>query len=302
MNYTLLNRALMLIFATMVWGLGFVGTRWTLIDYGPYWSNGLRFVFAGSISLAIILFLRRKIFDKGALICSVSLLLGLQFQTIGIGLTTLAKSGFLTTFYAIFTPIFSQVFLREKYKLSYWFLVLLSLFGMALLCNLEFEQFNVGDTYILISAIFFSLHILLVDYYGKGKAPVLFNLQQCLYIGILIVPVALFMEGAVNMKLIINNYNGLFSANSLNGFIILVLLSSLLAFSIQVYAQQGISAHIVSLIFLLESVFSAFFGYLFFKEYLNTMSLIGCFIILLSVAMIPLCTKNRKKTILEESV
>lgn len=286
----------LLLFACMIWGAGFAATRLTLLDYSPLWSNSLRFLFAGAIAAPYLL-LKSKIHNKlTPLLCAIFLLAGLQLQTYGIKYTTLAKSGFLTTFYAIFTPVIAYFLYRTKMKISYIALVCVAIFGIALLCDLDFSKFNKGDGLTLLSAFFFSLHILAVDKFGKHENSFDFNLVQCLYIGIIGVSIGVFVEGFPDLTMIFHSTRPFFES-SLFGFIVLAIFSSIIAFSIQVYAQKSLPPHIVSFTFLSEAVFSAFFGHLFFNEKLGGTELLGAGIILLSVSLIPLVLRNKVKAI-----
>jgi drug/metabolite transporter (DMT)-like permease len=247
----------------------------------------MRFTFAGFISI-IILFISKDKFKSinhsGALVCSLFLLLGLATQTIGIAFTTLAKSGFLTTLYAIFTPIL-YVFTGEKLKRRYWLCLSLAMLGIALLCELEFNNFNKGDLFITISALFFSLHIMAIDKYSKNQNPLNFNLWQCVYIGIIGFIFAGMYEGIPSFESALD-YSRVLEPSPFLGFVIVAIFSSIIAFSIQVKVQAHIKPHIVSVIFLMESVFASFFGYIFFNELLSPMAMSGCFLILLSVFLI----------------
>ncbi|MDD0851892.1 DMT family transporter [Halobacteriovorax sp. GB3] len=285
----------LLIIATLIWGMGFVGTRWTLVDYSPLWSNSLRYVFAALFSLPFLM-MRRTIKDKiGPIICSVLLLTALQLQTYGIEMTTLAKSGFLTVFYSIFTPILTYFFFKQRFKKGYWFLLAGSLFGIMLLCEFKIDNINMGDIITIISAFFFALHILAVDKYAAHLPAVEFNLLQCFYMGVLGLIFGLMFEGPPNLKPLLD-FDSLvtLSPSPLLGFIILSIFSSIIAFSFQVFAQQGTPPHIVSLAFLLESIFAALFGYLFFAETLSIQALIGCSLVLICVALIPKMTNFEK--------
>ena len=288
-----MKRMNLLILATFIWGLGFVGTRWTLIDYSPIWSNSLRFVFAGGISLLLLYKGYEILKDKGAIICAFVLGIGLQLQTIGIAHTSLAKSGFLTVFYAIFTPILSLILLKTKFRPTYWLLVAMALLGIAMLCELKLENFNMGDAFVLASAFVFSLHILAVDKYGQNVSALKFNLAQCVYIGVFCTAFALLYEGPVSLAPLYSE-SAFQMESALTGFIILSIFSSIVAFSLQVYAQQGIAPHIVSLIFLMESIFAAIFGYVFFTETLSWLAMAGCALVMLSVALIPVMTNYKK--------
>ena len=288
-----MKRMNLLILATFIWGLGFVGSRWTFIDYSPIWSNSLRYVFAGGISLVLLYKSFSILKDKGTVICAIALGIALQLQTIGIANTTLAKSGFLTVFYAIFTPILSLIILKTKFRKTYWLLVGVALLGIAMLCELKLDNFNMGDAFVLASAFVFSLHILAVDKFGQDKSAFHFNLAQCVYIGVFCTAFALLYEGPVSLDPLYSE-KAFQLESALTGFIILSIFSSIIAFSLQVYAQQGIAPHVVSLIFLMESIFAAIFGYVFFSETLSLLAMAGCALVMLSVALIPLMTNYKK--------
>ena len=285
---------LLLTLATMIWGFGFVGTRWTLIDYLPLWSNSLRFIIAGLLSLPYLLRRGKLNSYKSMIIASILLYSALQLQTAGVKITTLAKSGFLTTFYAIFTPIFSMIFQHQRFRKSYWFLVFTSMLGILFLCELKIDNFNQGDFLILLSAIVFSWHILVVDKIANSENPIAFNFWQCVIIGLIGLPIAFFSEGPVSLQPLLS-LDKLFHRSSLDGFLIVAVFSSMLAFTIQVISQKGLKPHVVSLIFLMESVFSAIFGFIFFDEKLSTLGLTGAFIVLASVALTPKFTSYEKK-------
>jgi len=285
---------LLLTLATMIWGFGFVGTRWTMIDYSPLWSNALRFIIAGLLSLPYLMVKGKLKSYKSVIIASILLYTALQLQTTGVKITTLAKSGFLTTFYAIFTPIFSMIFQKQRFRKSYWFLVFTSMIGILFLCELQIDNFNRGDFLILLSAIVFSWHILIVDKIANSENPVAFNFWQCVIIGLIGLPIAYLSEGSVSLTPLFK-FDHLFQQSSLDGFLVVAVLSSMLAFTIQVVSQKGLKPHVVSLIFLMESVFSAIFGYFFFDEKLSTMGLIGALIVLTSVALTPKFTSYEKK-------
>lgn len=288
-----MKKIILLIIACFIWGLGFAATRWTLDSYDPYWSNTIRFVIAAIFSLPVLLWRKKCNFSWGVFICSLCLLLGLQLQTIGIGQTTLAKSGFLTAFYAIFTPLIQMCVTRKGYTWKYWVLVAMALFGIALLCDLSWAGFNVGDAWILASALFFSLHILAIDKYGQRVDSVHFNFQQIVLTAVMALVITSIFRPMPDLSPLWDFASAL-RPSPLAGFLVLSIFSSMLAFSIQVYAQKGTPAHIVSLIFLSESVFSAIFGVMFFSEHLNHKGLLGALVVMLSVALIPASLKIKK--------
>jgi len=281
---------LSLIFATLIWGLGFVASRWTFMDYTPTGSNTMRFLIAGLISFPFLLFNRKYLFNKNVLFCSLFLMIGLQLQTAGIALTTLAKSGFFTVFYALFTPLIGHFILGKKVALLFWPILMLALFSLALIGELKIEGFNFGDLIVLISALFFSIHILAIDRFAKGANPFYFNLGQCFYVGIFSLVYAVLTKTPLPLEPLLD-LSQLTRPSSLLGFLILSVFSSILAFMFQIVAQKKIKPHIASLIFLLECIFAAIFGYLFFQETLSLISIIGCILLLISVFLVSLLEK-----------
>jgi drug/metabolite transporter (DMT)-like permease len=92
------------------------------------------------------------------------------------------------------------------------------------------------------------------------------------------------------------SWESLIPPGALSAFLFLSLFSSIGAFTVQVYVQQQIPPHIVSMIFLTESVFAAFFGWIFFDERLSVMGMAGALVILMSVSLVPLFTKYEKSS------
>lgn len=279
---------LLLIFATAIWGYGFVATRWTLDVLDPYWANALRFAVAGICSIPFLLykrsFTRKKNIIKKAFISSLFLLGILLFQTIGLTLTTVAKSGFITTFYTFFIPIITMIVFKKRYRPTFWLLLFTAMIGMALMSNLEITDLNVGDFYTLICAIFGALHIIYVGKVANQiESPIEFNFLQNLIVALMSVAIALFVKGGVDLSVLLSPGH-----NLLTSLLYLGIFSSMISFTIQIVAQKKIPDHIAGLIFLMEAPFAALFGYLSFNEVLTKMSLFGAFVILISVLLIPI--------------
>ena len=277
----------LLVFATAIWGYGFVATRWTLVALDPYWANALRFAIAGIGSTPFLLykksFTRKDNILKKAFISSIFLLGILLFQTIGLSLTTVAKSGFITTLYTLFIPIITMVVFKKKYRPTFWLLILAAMVGMALMSNLEIKDLNQGDLYTLICAIFGALHIIYVGKIANQiTSPVEFNFLQNFFVAIMSIIIAFVMKGSVDLSVLIDPTHKV-----LLGLLYLGIFSSMISFTAQIVAQKKIPDHIAGLIFLMEAPFAALFGYLVFNEVLTTLNLLGAFVILVSVLLVP---------------
>ena len=172
--------------STAIWGFGFVAARWTFQAFDPLWSTALRFMLAGLLSLPFLFykksFWRKDNILKKAMTSSVFLFGTLLFQTIGLTITTVAKSGFITTLYSLFIPITMMALTGKKYRKTFWSLILMALFGMALMCNLEVKDLNKGDFITLLCSLSASFHIM---YIGKVaseiSSPIEFNFLQNLW-------------------------------------------------------------------------------------------------------------------------
>jgi drug/metabolite transporter (DMT)-like permease len=273
--------------ATAIWGFGFVATRWTLGVLDPIWANALRFVVAGLGSLPFLLY--KKSFTrpghilKKSFVSSLFLLGILLFQTIGLSLTTVAKSGFITTLYTFFIPIITMVFFKIRYRSTFWLLIIMALAGMGMMCNLEMKDLNIGDLSTLVCAFFAALHIIYVGLVANTiSSPIEFNFLQNFFVAVLSLPIALIFSGVVNLSAVLSPGN-----KALVGLLYLGVISSMISFTMQVIAQKKIPAHIAGLIFLMESPFAAFFGYVVLHEKLNSMNLMGAGLIILSVLLVP---------------
>ncbi len=279
----------LLISAALIWGAGFIATKWTLNDYGPYWSNSLRFIIAGLFILPYLFYKIKKVnfhYFLGPLSCACILYISMQTQTIGLKYTTAAKSGFITTLYAFFIPILLMLFKGIKYQLSFWGLLAMSLLGIAMLCQFELSSFNIGDLWTCICALFFALHILITAKITNNYHPIVLNGLQCVFVGLLSIIPALYFEGVPSFTPLFQ-FDEIFKSSTISGFIIVSIFSSNIAFSVQAYAQKTIPPHIVGLIFLLESLFATIFGFLLLNEQLTSMTILGGTLILISLGLIP---------------
>lgn len=281
----MIGNILLLLMATVIWGYAFVAARLVLDVYDPYWTNALRFLLAGSLSLPYLLYInafkRQKRILKEGFIASLFLLGILLFQTLGLTHTSVARSGFITTLYAFFVPMISMIFFKKRFKSSFWILVLLSLVGMAFMCNLDFKNLNRGDFFTLLCALSGAGHIMYVGKVAKYvENPIEFNFLQNIFMGVMATSIALLMSGPLSIHLI-------FEERALEGLLFLGIISSMISFTAQVIAQKKIPDHIAGLIFLMESPFAAFFGYVVLGEKLSSLNLLGAGLIVLAMILIP---------------
>ena len=95
----------------------------------------------------------------------VLLCLASNFQQFGIKYTTVGKAGFITACYIVIVPVIG-LFLGKKCSSFIWAAVVLTLAGLYLLCIKDGFSVGKGDFLVLICAVFFSLHILVIDHFS----------------------------------------------------------------------------------------------------------------------------------------
>ncbi len=291
-----------LIFAGSLWGFGFIATIWALEKYPSNQVVFFRFLIAWLAGFGI----ERFIFKKPITLMTVEyknaiwpgiLLCGFMFlQTYGLKSTTATKSSFITTLYVLFVPLLNASLFRQRISWVDFPLAGLALVGMYLLLGANFAAASIGDWITLIAAFLGALHIILVGFSArKSQDSFTFNNAQSfwvLMVSILLLAIPESHPNGTELMAIFTS-NSLADIKPLLGILFLALFSSLIAFTIQVRAQKILSDQTASQLFLLEAPFSFGFAFLLLGEKLNSLQLIGAFIILLSTF---LSTRTEMKT------
>lgn len=286
---------LMAILASLFWGFGFVGSSWAVETLSPAWANGLRFFLSAGLLLPFTFRGKRQAINlpeiKSAAIAAIFLSAVMILQTMSLKYTTVSKCGFITILYVLITPLISKFVYKEKLGFNFLIALVFGIFGVALLFELDIYNFNFGDLLALLSAMIFTVHLLIIDKVSKRKSVDLlrFNFFQVLFVGVLSLLIAISQDGMLDIEQLIFIANTKYLA--MIGIVSTALFSTTLAFFFQLKAQQKIKPHIIGFIFLLESAFAALFGNLFLDEQLSQISILGCLILFGSVAYLPLRNK-----------
>lgn len=269
-----------LIFASSIWGFGFVCARWALDFAGPLWMNAIRFylafVFAVPVILAVpqlkIHFNREHFFL--AIWPGIFLSGTLVFQTAGLNYTSVTKSGFITVMYIIFVPFLERLLLKTPIRKVHFLFVVTALLGSALICQFQVGNWNFGDLLTLICALMASSQIVFLEKQApKIGSAFVFNVFQTFWAGIIPFLLAIPFEPPPKFPA---------SAKTIVSMLVLSFASTLLAFLIQVRSQKVLRSSTVSMLFLLESPFAAFFAFIFLGEHLDLFQWIGAILILSS--------------------
>ncbi len=263
---------------------------------GPFTFNGIRFAL-GSLSLVPLLYLkipgRRRIqsaavWDRitvsGGLLAGLALFIAASFQQIGIVYTTAGKAGFITGLYVIMVPVLGM-FIRQRTKINVWAGAVLAVIGLNLLSIRENFTIDPGDALVLISAIFFAVHILIIGNYSSRAGAVRLSIVQFALCALLSLIAAVFTE-EIRWQPILDAavpiiYGGVFSVG--------------IAYTLQVAGQRHAHPSAASIILSLESLFAVIGGWLILGEYLSARGMAGCALMLFGMIVSQLNLRKAAK-------
>ena len=282
---------------TFIWGTTFIAQDTGMDDIGPFTFNAVRF-FVGFLAITplVILFeikkfksefrLDFKTFIILSLLIGLSLFLGSALQQVALLYTDVANAAFFTIFYVPMVPIIIFLFGRKSIHWSVWPSVILCLIGGYLLTNFYDATVRLGDTLVVLGALFWSTHIIFT-----GIIVTKYNLPLTLgAVQTLIVATSSFFVGLIYEEFIFENI-----LKEIDSILYAGILSGGFAFVLQIYAQKNISPAPAAIIFSLEGVFATIAAWFLLDQILGINNLLGCFFILCGVLLsqlLPLIKKT----------
>ena len=285
-----------LLFATLLWGTAFVAQSQGMEHIGPFTFQAIRCLMAPVALFPIIALMEhreissfltkwknRKLWKSGIL-CGIALFFATNLQQMGMVYTDAGKAGFITAMYIVLVPVFS-IFLGRKPGLRLIISILLAVVGMYLLCGSTVTSINIGDFLILLCAIAFAIHILLVDSICQDVDGLRLNSIQALVVGLLSAVFMLFTE-TPKLEAIQNCTLSLLHAG---------VLSMGVAYSLQIIGQKHVESATASLIMSMESVVAVIAGWLILGERLTMTEGMGCLLIFLAVILSQLPKPRSKR-------
>ena len=261
---------------------------------GCFPTNALRNLLAGIALLPLVFYVKRrgesnvngrkKDLIVGSALCGLVMCAALNLQQAGMELgTDSGKAGFLTAMYVVLVPVL-QVFLGKRAEKRVWVCVFMAVVALYLLSITDDYTIELSDTLLIINALLFAIHILLVDYYTDKCSPV--ELACCQFFFVSIFSFA-GMVGTWNFDL-----SGITSC--WQQLVYLGVVSSGIGFTLQIVAQKDANPALVSLILCLESVFAVLGGAIFLGQTMTPREYAGCILMFSAVVLsqLPLRSKN----------
>jgi drug/metabolite transporter (DMT)-like permease len=272
---------------TFIWGTTFIAQDTGMDNIGPFTFNAVRF-FVGFLAIAPLVFLFEfkkfksefrldfKTFAVLSFLIGLSLFLGSALQQVALLYTDVANAAFFTIFYVPMVPIIIFLFKKKSIHWSVWPSVVLCLIGGYLLTNFYDATVRLGDTLVVLGALFWSTHIIFTGIIvTKYNLPLTLGAIQTLLVALFSFVIGFFYEEFIIEKIL----------NEIDSILYAGILSGGFAFVLQIYAQKNITPAPAAIIFSLEGVFATIAAWFLLNQILGINNLLGCFFILCGVLL-----------------
>jgi len=282
---------------TFIWGTTFIAQDTGMDNIGPFTFNAVRF-FIGFLAITPLVFLFEfkkfksefkldvKTFVILSFLIGFSLFLGSALQQVALLYTDVANAAFFTIFYVPMVPIIIFLFKRQSIHWSVWPSVILCLIGGYLLTNFYDATVRLGDTLVVLGALFWSSHIIFTGIIiKKYNLPLTLGAIQTLIVALFSFIIGLIYEEFIYVEILKEIYSILYAGILSGGF----------AFVLQIYAQKNITPAPAAIIFSLEGVFATVAAWYILDQILDINNLLGCFFILCGVLLSQLLPLVKKK-------
>ncbi len=294
---------MLLLIAAVVWGASFVaqsvGGR-----LGTFSFNGIRsFIGAlgiGAVVLALRIITKKKTpNDKSLLIggisCGLVLFVASSLQQLGMNLgVSSGRCGFITALYIIIVPIIYKA-MKKKVSSMIWVSVAFGVLGLYMLCmDSGFDMsnplnsiitsfsFGAGEMAVLAAAMLFAVHIIVIDHFAPKVDCVKMSGLQFLIVGLLSLPVILFVERPTFDNIQLQTAPLLYAG----------LMSCGVGYTLQMVGQSMTKPTVASLLMSLESVFAVICGVILLREQHTLFEYIGCVLVFGAVVVAQLPQKD----------
>ena len=283
---------LLLLLAAALWGFAF-SAQSSAASVPPLTLGASRSVIAGIFLTALIpmldkatrsgrvLISRRGLdFNRyeivGGIICGVILAFASLFQQMGINAgTDSGKAAFITAIYVVLVPIYALA-LRKRAGIGIWIAVAISVVGFYLLCIKDDLSIVPSDLLCLLGSLIFPIHILAIDHFSPRCDGVRMSCIQFFSAGIFNTALALILESPISFDVV---------GTAILPILYLGIVSSGVAYTLQIIGQRNVPPAAASIILSLESVFGVIAAAIFGGAGMSPREYVGCVIVFAAVIL-----------------
>ncbi|GGO01362.1 DMT family transporter [Saccharibacillus kuerlensis] len=254
------------------WGSSYLLMKMGLDGMEPFTLLAWRFLLA--FALTAPLFWRRlRVADLAAV--RQSALLGfvmfvmLSLLITGLETTTASSAGFLTSAMVVFVPMLQFAITRRRPSLATTGGIILTMGGIALLTLRSSLTFEGGSVLCLLGAFVYAVHIILTNRFARSSEGFTLGILQIGFIGLFGLIFGFLFETPSIPQ----------GASGWTAIIGLAVVCSAFGFIMQTVAQKHTTPERIGMLFSLEPVFAALFGFMFLGEVLGMQGYIGALLI-----------------------
>lgn len=292
--------SLLLLICAFIWGSAFVAQTTGAEYVGPFTFIYLRSFLGGFVLLPVI-FVMGKIKNKnsneeknikgskktlliGGIACGTALCFASVFQQAGIDKgTDPGKAGFITALYILLVPL-SSLFMKKRVRPIIWPCIFASVVALYLLCVTQSNSVELSDLLVLICAALYTVHILVIDKVSPHVDGVKLSCVQFFVAGLISLVPALIYEG-FDMEAVVAAMPSVAYAG---------IMSSGVAYTLQILGQQKTEPALASMIMSLESVFAVLTSMVVLHLAPTPREAIGCVIMFIAIIVAQLPEKKKK--------
>lgn len=285
---------LLLLLTAAIWGFAFVAQKEGGAEMGALTFNGVRSFLGGGLLLLLLPVLDRlglsqkpvtsqekKSLWLGGLLCGLALFGATNLQQLGLLTTTTGKGGFITALYIVLVPVFGLCVGRRT-TLFNWLGVVLAVAGLYLLCMQGESGIGSGDLLVMTCAPVLAVQILLVDKFAPQTDCIRLSCIQFFTIGVLNLPLMFLFENP-SLTAMSDCWVSVLYAG---------LLSSGVAYTLQIVAQKHTHPTTASVLMSFESVFAVLAGWLLLGDRMTSWEIAGCMVMFGAVLLAQLPQKK----------
>lgn len=284
-----------LVTAVLIWGSAFIAQSMAMDSLGPF-----TFLFFRNALAILFLIPLASVFDigkctpkqsmakwknpklwKAGIPCGLALFAAASFQQVGLVYTDAGKAGFITAMYIVVVPLLG-FFVRRKPPKTALISVVLAVGGLYLLSAMGVSEINKGDLLLMGCAVCYAFQIMGVELFGGDLDGIRLNCVQVLVTFVLSAIFTLAME-TFRMEDVFSSMGAIAYAG---------ILSTGIAFSLQIIGQKDLEPTPAAIIMSMESVVAVICGALILKETMTAWEVSGCVLMFLAVIISQLPEKK----------
>ena len=317
MKTSQLKNSLLLLLAATIWGFAFVAQSVGMDYVGPFTFNMTRNMIGGLVLIPCVFLIKKlnsstpiqtqkteadisntefptpknatrknpeKLVWIGGICCGLCLAVASSLQQLGIQYTTVGRAGFITACYIVLVPIINLIFFKKKCNPLIWFAVVLSVVGLYLLCMQGTFSLGKGEILVMLCAVAFSVHILVIDHFAPFVDCVKMSCIQFFVCG-LVCSVPAFLLEHPQIINILQAWLPILYAG---------VLSSGVAYTLQIVGQKNMNPTVASLLLSMESCFSVLAGWLLLQQKLSVKELFGCVLMFTAIVLAQMPSRSKE--------